>query len=64
MSCTGAMIEEKTWTESMFTAPGFFSGLNILHQCYSVGGVRPEYAVTDLSVCALLSPPSFPFAVI
>lgn len=39
----------------MFTAPGFFSGLNILHQCYSVGGARPEYAVTDLSVCALLS---------
>ena len=39
----------------MFTAPGFFSGLNILHQCYSGGGARPEYAVTDLSVCALLS---------
>lgn len=39
----------------MFTAPRFFSGINILHQCYSVGAARPEYAVTDLSVCALLS---------
>lgn len=35
--------------------PGFFSGVNILHQCYSVGGARPEYAVTDFSVCAPLS---------